>query len=282
MNGKFVLWRFGKCKERNKWRNAIFEVSTVVTGECRFLRYKDQVIASHELLYVSATEPSRLILHKIWSFRGGGYGDCRLLRYKDQITWCIKHFVSAAEPSRLMLCKIWGFHGGDCGECRLLRYKDQASTSQETHYVSATEPSRLMLCKIWGFHDGGYAERRLLRCKSPVTTSHETHYVSATVPSRLMLCKISGLHSGDYGECRLLLCYSVWVLLELAFFGTSVLKRPTWRNITEDGIPRHFLVCAKDVFFPSLCHNFRRPFIIILLDCSSLKGSSNTGLLDTG
>jgi hypothetical protein len=77
--------------------------------ECRLLRYKSSVRSSQDTHYVSATEPSRLILFKILGFQGSNYEECRLLGYE---------------------------------------YKNQARTSHETHYVSATEPSRLMLCKI--------------------------------------------------------------------------------------------------------------------------------------
>jgi hypothetical protein len=76
---------------------------------------------SQETHYVSATEPSRLMLCKIWGFHGGDYEECRLLRYKNPVrTSHETHYVSATEPSQLMLCKIWGFHGSDYEEWSLL------------------------------------------------------------------------------------------------------------------------------------------------------------------
>jgi hypothetical protein len=133
--------------------------------DCRLLGYKTPVRTSQETHYVSATEPSRLMLCKIWGFHGGDYEDCCLLGHKTPVLNSQEiHYVSATEPSRLMLCKIWGFHGGDYEDCRLLGYKTRVRTSQETHYVSATEPSRLMLCKIWVFHFGNYRECHLLWC----------------------------------------------------------------------------------------------------------------------
>jgi hypothetical protein len=47
--------------------------------ECRLLRYKTPVLTSQETHYVSATEPSRLILCKISDIHGGDYEECRLL-----------------------------------------------------------------------------------------------------------------------------------------------------------------------------------------------------------
>jgi hypothetical protein len=47
--------------------------------ECRILGYKNPVRTSQETHYVSATEPSRLMLCKIRGFRGGDYEECRLL-----------------------------------------------------------------------------------------------------------------------------------------------------------------------------------------------------------
>jgi hypothetical protein len=118
--------------------------------EC-LLGCKTPVRISQETLYISATEPSRLRLCKIWGFHGGDDEKC-LLRYKTPVrTSQETHYISTKEPNRLMLCKIWGFHGGDYEECRLLRHKTPVHTSREIYYVSATEPSRLMLCKIWSF-----------------------------------------------------------------------------------------------------------------------------------
>jgi hypothetical protein len=82
--------------------------------ECRLLGYKIPGHTSQETHYVSATDPSQLMLCKIWGFHGGNYEECRLLGYKIQAhTSQETHYVSTTEPSRLMLRKIWGFHGGD-------------------------------------------------------------------------------------------------------------------------------------------------------------------------
>jgi hypothetical protein len=108
----------------------------------------------HRTHYISATEPSRLMLCKISGFHGSKYEECRLLGYKIGVrTSQETHYVSATESSQLMLCMIWGFHGSNYKECRLLGYKIPVRTSQETLYVSDTESSWLMLCKIWGFTD---------------------------------------------------------------------------------------------------------------------------------
>jgi hypothetical protein len=89
--------------------------------ECCPLGYKNPLRTSQETHYVSATEPSRLMLCKVWGFHGGDYEECPLPGYKNPIrTSHAAHYVSAAESSRLMLCKIWGFHGGDYEEFRLL------------------------------------------------------------------------------------------------------------------------------------------------------------------
>jgi hypothetical protein len=47
--------------------------------ECRLLKYKNSVRTSKETHYVSATEPSRLMLCKIWGFHDGDYEKSRLL-----------------------------------------------------------------------------------------------------------------------------------------------------------------------------------------------------------
>jgi hypothetical protein len=47
--------------------------------EYRLLGYKNPVRTSQETNYVSATEPSRLMLYKIWGFHGGDYEKCRLV-----------------------------------------------------------------------------------------------------------------------------------------------------------------------------------------------------------
>jgi hypothetical protein len=53
--------------------------------ECRLLGYKNPVLTSHETHYVSATEPSRLMLCKIWGFHGGDYEACHRLGYKNPV-----------------------------------------------------------------------------------------------------------------------------------------------------------------------------------------------------
>jgi hypothetical protein len=45
--------------------------------ECRLLGYKNPVRTSQETHYVSATEPSPLMLCKIWGFHGGDYEEYR-------------------------------------------------------------------------------------------------------------------------------------------------------------------------------------------------------------
>jgi hypothetical protein len=47
--------------------------------ECRLLGYENPVRTSQETHYVSATEPSWLMLCKIRGFHSGDYEECRLL-----------------------------------------------------------------------------------------------------------------------------------------------------------------------------------------------------------
>jgi hypothetical protein len=47
--------------------------------ECRLLGYKNPVRTSQETHYISPTEPSLLMLCKIFVFYGGDYEECRLL-----------------------------------------------------------------------------------------------------------------------------------------------------------------------------------------------------------
>jgi hypothetical protein len=75
----------------------------------------------HRKHNISATEPSQLMVCKIWYFYGGDYEECRLLGYKTPFrTSQETHYVFAAKTSRLILSNIWGFHGGDYEECGLL------------------------------------------------------------------------------------------------------------------------------------------------------------------
>jgi hypothetical protein len=53
--------------------------------ECHLLGYKKPVRTLQETNYISATDPSQLILRKIWSFHGCDYGECRLLGYYSQV-----------------------------------------------------------------------------------------------------------------------------------------------------------------------------------------------------
>jgi hypothetical protein len=62
--------------------------------EFRRLGYKNPLHTSQETHYVSATEPSRWMLCKIWGFHGGGYEECRILRYKTQVVPHRKHITS--------------------------------------------------------------------------------------------------------------------------------------------------------------------------------------------
>jgi hypothetical protein len=85
-------------------------------------QHKNPVCTSQETHYVSATEPSRLMLRKFWGFHSGDYEECRLLGYKNPArTSQETHYISTTEPSQLLLCKIWDFHGGDYEKCHLLR-----------------------------------------------------------------------------------------------------------------------------------------------------------------
>jgi hypothetical protein len=89
--------------------------------EYRLLGYKNPVCNLQEKKYVSAKDPSRLILCNIWGLYGGDYAECCYLGYKNSVhTSQEVHYFSATESSRLMLFNIWGFHGGDYEECRLL------------------------------------------------------------------------------------------------------------------------------------------------------------------
>jgi hypothetical protein len=81
--------------------------------KCRLLGYNNQVRTSQEEHYVSATEPSRLMLCKIWGFHGGDYEECRLLGCNNPVrTTQETHYVSTTGLSGLMICKIWGFSRG--------------------------------------------------------------------------------------------------------------------------------------------------------------------------
>jgi phosphomannomutase len=71
-----------------------------------FWGYMNLVGTSQETHYVSATEPSQLMLCKIWGSHGGDYEEC-LLGYKNPVrTSQETHYLSATESSKLMLCNI--------------------------------------------------------------------------------------------------------------------------------------------------------------------------------
>jgi hypothetical protein len=75
--------------------------------ECRLVGYKHPLRTSQETHYVSAREPSPLILCKIWGFHGWDYEDCRPVGYKNPVhTSQEAHKVSPTVSSRLKLCKI--------------------------------------------------------------------------------------------------------------------------------------------------------------------------------
>jgi hypothetical protein len=46
---------------------------------------KTQFVPHRKTHYVSATEPSRLMLCTIWGFHGGDYEECRLLGYENSV-----------------------------------------------------------------------------------------------------------------------------------------------------------------------------------------------------
>jgi hypothetical protein len=68
--------------------------------------YKIQAHTSQKTHYLSATEPSQLMLCKIRGFHSGYYEECCLVEYKILAHTSQKHIFSATEPSQLMLRKI--------------------------------------------------------------------------------------------------------------------------------------------------------------------------------
>jgi hypothetical protein len=114
-----------------------FETFAVVTMKnVIFWDIKTQFV-SQETHYMSATEPSRLMLRKISGSYGRDYEECRILgfTYKTQFLPHRKHYVSATEPSLLMLCKI---RGGDWGmpRSRMQRRVDLVRTNVLEEHVS--------------------------------------------------------------------------------------------------------------------------------------------------
>jgi hypothetical protein len=72
-----------------------FEVFTAVTMKNSILWDKNPVPTSQRTHYLSATEPSQLMLCKIRGFHGGNYEECRLLGYKNPVrTSQETHYVS--------------------------------------------------------------------------------------------------------------------------------------------------------------------------------------------
>jgi hypothetical protein len=84
------------------------EVFTAVTMKnVVFWDIRNPVRTSQETHYVSATEPSLLMLCKIRGVHGGHYEGYRLLGYKNPVrTSQETHHVCATESSRLKLSKI--------------------------------------------------------------------------------------------------------------------------------------------------------------------------------
>jgi hypothetical protein len=98
--------------------------------------------------YVSATEPSQLMLCQIWGFHACGYEECCLLGYKNPIrTSQETHYVSTTEPSQLILCKIWRFHDSDYEECCFLGHKTQL-VPHKRHITSPQSPPRYCYVKF--------------------------------------------------------------------------------------------------------------------------------------
>jgi hypothetical protein len=58
---------------------------TKESEEYRLLGYENPVHTSQETNYISATDPSWLMLCKIWGFHGGDYEEYRLLGYETPV-----------------------------------------------------------------------------------------------------------------------------------------------------------------------------------------------------
>jgi hypothetical protein len=80
----------GKCKLYSDYTyecfiGSKFEVFTAVTMKnAVFWDIETAVPNLQETHYVSATEPSQLMLCKIWGFHGGDYEECRLRGYRNR------------------------------------------------------------------------------------------------------------------------------------------------------------------------------------------------------
>jgi hypothetical protein len=103
-----------------------FYVITAVTMKWRLLGCKNLFRTSRETHYISAIEPNRLLLCKIWGLHGSEYEECRLLGYKNPVRTSLEtHHIFATDPSRLMLCDIknaviWDLT--QCGSCKDRRF----------------------------------------------------------------------------------------------------------------------------------------------------------------
>jgi hypothetical protein len=82
--------------KRERWRNwqwkcrpcKIWDFHGGDYEVCRLLGYRNTVRTSQETHYVSAIEPSRLMLCKIWGFHGGDYEEwCLLGCYEVWLLW---------------------------------------------------------------------------------------------------------------------------------------------------------------------------------------------------
>jgi hypothetical protein len=100
---QIMQWHVASCRVLDQISLTLCKVWGFHGGdceECRLLGYKDPVCTSQEKYYVSATEPSRLMLWKSWGFLCGDYEECRLLGYKDPVrTSQEKYYVSATSPA---------------------------------------------------------------------------------------------------------------------------------------------------------------------------------------
>jgi hypothetical protein len=79
------------------------------TEGCRILGYKNPVVTSKETHYVSATEPSRLMLCKIWIFTAVTMKNAVFWDIKNPVRPHSKRYFSATENSRLMLLRFDDF-----------------------------------------------------------------------------------------------------------------------------------------------------------------------------
>jgi hypothetical protein len=125
-SGSVVLLCWLHCHLQHSNSNGDASIRNGVTDLCKIwvltdVTMKNEVFwdrktqfVPHRRHYVSATEPTRLMLCKVWGFHGVDCEECRLLGYKNPVhTLQEAHYVSPTEPSRLILFKVWGFHDWD-------------------------------------------------------------------------------------------------------------------------------------------------------------------------